>query len=71
MFNKVIGNSSTGQVMNIIHRFKKNASMVKISKNFFNRLMHTKTGKVLKFFETLKTVPDAKLNKRKKKGIIF
>jgi hypothetical protein len=50
MFNRVVGSSSTGQVLNIIARFKKNASMVRISRNFFNRLMHTKTGKVLKFF---------------------
>lgn len=71
LFNKVIGNSSTGQVISIINKFKKNASMTKIAKNFFNRLMQTKTGKVIKFFEKLKTVPDAKLNKRKKKGIIF
>jgi hypothetical protein len=71
MFNKVMGNSSTGQVINIIAMFQKNASMVRISRNFFNRLMNTKTGKVLKFFEKLKTVPDAKLNQRKKRGIIF
>ena len=71
MFARVAGNSETGQVINIINRFKKNASMVRISRNFFNRLMQTKTGKVLKFFQTLKTVPDAKLNQRKKKGIIF
>lgn len=71
MFTRVLGNSSTGQVMNIISLFQKNAKMVQISRSFFNRLMNTKTGKVLKFFEKLKTVPDAKLNKRKKKGIIF
>ncbi len=71
IFNKVIGNSATGQTINIISKFKKNASMGKIAKTFFNRLMQTKTGKVLQFFAKLKTVPDAKLNKRKKKGIIF
>jgi len=71
MFNRAMGNSATGQIINIIARFQKNASMVRISRNFFNRLMHTKTGKIMKFFETLKTVPDAKLNQRKKRGIIF
>lgn len=71
IFNKVIGNSSTGQVINIIQKFKKNATTTKIAKNFFNRLMNTKTGKVIQFFEKLRSVPDAKLNKRKKSGIIF
>jgi hypothetical protein len=50
IFNKVIGNSSTGQVIGIINKFKKNASMTKIGKAFFNRLMQTKTGKVIQFF---------------------
>lgn len=50
MFNKVIGNSATGQVLNIIERFRKNASIGKVAKSFFNRLMHTKAGKVIKFF---------------------
>jgi len=49
----------------------KNSRMVRIQRAFFNKLMNTKTGKVIKFFQTLRTVPDAKLNKRKKKGIIF
>lgn len=71
IFTRAMGNSSTGQILNIISRFKKNASVVRVSRNFFNRLMHTKAGKVVQFFDTLKTVPDAKLNKRKKKGIIF
>jgi len=71
IFTKVMNNSSTGQVISIITKFQKNAKMVQISKAFFNKLMNTKTGKVLKFFEKLKTVPDAKLNKRKKRGIIF
>lgn len=50
IFNKVAGNSATGQVISIISKFKKNASMVHISRNFFNRLMQTKTGKVINFF---------------------
>ncbi len=33
--------------------------------------MNTKTGKVLGFFQKLKTIPDAKLNKLKKKAIVF
>ena len=71
MFSKVIDNSTTGSVINIIRQFNKNSKVVKISKSFFNRLMNTKTGKVLGFFTKLKTIPDAKLNKMKKKGIIF
>lgn len=71
IFNKVIGNSTTGQVINIINKFKTNATTTRVARNFFNRLMNTKTGKVIQFFEKLKTVPDAKMNKRKKRGIIF
>ena len=51
--------------------FDKNKKMNKISKNFLTRLMLTKTGKVLQFFSVMKTLPDAKLNKRKRRGIIF
>lgn len=71
MFNRVMGNSKTGQILNIISLFQKNAKVVKVAKAFFNRLMHTKAGKVLGFFEKLKTIPDAKLNKLKKRGIVF
>ena len=71
MFTNVIGNSQTGQIMNIIQKFQKNASIVKISRKFFNKLMTTKTGKVISFFDKLKTIPDAKINKLKKKGIIL
>lgn len=45
--------------------------MIKIQKTFFNKLMNTKTGKVINFFQKLKTIPDAKMNKAKKKAIIF
>ncbi len=45
--------------------------MVKISRDFFNRLMNTKTGKVIQLFEKMRSIPDAKLNVRKKKAIIF
>lgn len=71
MFTNVIGNSQTGQVMNIIQKFQKNAKIVQISRKFFNKLMSTKTGKLLNFFDKLKTIPDAKMNKLKKKGIVF
>jgi hypothetical protein len=66
-----MGSSKTGQVLHIIELFQKNAKITKVAKNFFNRLMHTKAGKVLSFFEKLKTIPDAKMNKLKKKGIVF
>lgn len=55
----------------IVKLFHKNLSLTKISINFVNRLMLTKTGKVLQFFSKLKSLPDSKVNKRKKKGIIF
>ena len=60
-----------GEAIQIIKMFEKNRKMTKISKNFLTRLMLTKTGKVLQFFSVMKTLPDAKLNKRKRKGIIF
>lgn len=66
-----MGNSKTGQVLEIISCFKKNMKVVKVAKSFFNKLMNTKTGKVLSFFQKLKTIPDAKMNKLKKKGIVF
>lgn len=71
MFNKVLGSSKTGQVIQIIELFQKNAKVVRVAKKFFNRLMNTKAGKVMSFFDKLKTIPDAKMNKLKKKGIIF
>jgi hypothetical protein len=71
MFNKVMGSSKTGQIIQIIESFQKNAKVVRVAKKFFNRLMNTKAGKVMSFFDKLKTIPDAKMNKLKKKGIIF
>jgi hypothetical protein len=71
IFNKVMGSSQTGQIIQIIELFQKNSKVVKVAKKFFNRLMNTKAGKVMSFFDKLKTIPDAKLNKLKKKGIIF
>lgn len=50
IFNKVMGNSKTGQVLHVIELFQKNVKVVKVAKNFFNRLMNTKAGKVLGFF---------------------
>ena len=71
IFNKVLGNSTAGQIVRIIGQFHTNAKTTKVARAFFNRLMHTKTGKVLGFFNKLKSIPDVKMNKRKKKGIIF
>ena len=41
-----------------IQLFKKNAKITKISKNFFNKLLQTKSGKVVKLFELWKSIPD-------------
>lgn len=71
MIGKAIGNSKAGQLINIISLFQKNARLVKVARSFFNRLMNTKTGKVVQFLHKMKTIPDAKINKKKKKGIIF
>lgn len=43
----------------------------KISKNFLNRLLKTKSGKVVQLFELWKSIPDVKIAKKKKKAIKF
>ncbi len=63
--------SQQGNILKAVSLFQMNSKVVKIAKSFFNRLMGTKTGKILGFFQKLKTIPDAKMNKLKKKAIIF
>lgn len=70
-FNKVIGNSTHHQLQNIIYKFKKNHHIGQISRNFFNKLLMTKSGKVIKGFELWKSIPDAKIAKKKKLAIMF
>ena len=67
----MLNNSQNSQVINSIRLFKKNAAITQVSKNFFNKLLQTKSGKVVKLFELWKSLPDQNLARRKKKAIKF
>lgn len=71
LFANVLGGSETIEVKNIILKFQKNAAISRISKNFLNRLLRTKSGKVVQLFEVWKSIPDVKIAKKKKKAIKF
>ena len=71
IFANVLGGTETIQVRQIIEKFHKNSSIARISKNFLNRLLKTKSGKVVQLFEVWKSIPDAKVAKKKKKAIKF
>lgn len=45
--------------------------ITQISRNFLNRLLRTKSGKVIQLFEIWKKLPSAKLAAKKKKAIKF
>lgn len=71
MFANVLGGSESILVRQIIDKFHKNLAISKISRNFLNRLLKTKSGKVVQLFEIWKSIPDVKIAKRKKKAIKF
>lgn len=71
IFQKVIGGNQTVQIKEIIAKFNKNVAITKISKNFLNKLLKTKSGKVFQLFALWKSIPDVKLAKKKKKAIKF
>lgn len=58
-------------IIDSIKKFKRNAIVTDVSKRFFNRLLQTKTGKVVGLFEKWKSIPDAKVAVKKKKAIKF
>ena len=58
-------------LIDTVRKFRQNAIVTDISKKFFNRLLQTKSGKVVVFFEKLKSIPDAKVAAKKKKAIKF
>ncbi len=58
-------------IVDTIRKFRHNAIVTDISNKFFNRLLQTKTGKVVQFFGKLKSIPDAKVAVKKKKAIKF
>jgi hypothetical protein len=50
MFTRALEGSEKNQVALTIQKFKTNAIVTDISKKFFNRLLQTKTGKLVQFF---------------------
>lgn len=48
-----------------------NFKMKKIAGSFFERLLNTKTGKIIKLIEKWKSIPDVKFARKKKNAIIF
>ena len=50
VFNNALKNSEHGQVIQAIQLFNKNLRISKVSRNFFNKLLQTKSGKVVKLF---------------------
>jgi hypothetical protein len=71
MFTKALEGSENTSIVDTIKKFRRNAIVTDVSKKFFNRLLQTKTGKVVSFFDKLKSIPDAKVAVRKKKAIKF
>ena len=71
MFTKALDGSEKNMVIDSIRKFKLNSTVTDISKKFFNRLLHTKTGKIMYFMEKLKSIPDAQVAIKKKKAIKF
>ena len=71
IFTNVLGNSEKSQVKDIVGKFKKNYHIQQISKNFLNKLLKTKSGKVIQLFHIWKGLPSAKLAAKKKKAIKF
>lgn len=71
MMKYALEGSEHSQIKEMIYKFQKNVSISKISKNFLNRLLKTKSGKVVQLFELWRSIPDVKIAKKKKKAIKF
>lgn len=50
IFTKAIEGSETNSVINAINKFRMNSIVTDVSKKFFNRLLQTKTGKLVQFY---------------------
>ncbi len=55
----------------VVEKFRMNFKIKKIAGNFFNKLLQTKTGKMIKLIEIWKNIPDIAFAKKKKNAIIF
>ncbi len=71
IFTRAIEGSEKTLIIDSVRKFRLNAVVTDVSKKFFNRLLNTKTGKLVHFFEKLKSIPDAKVAVKKKKAIKF
>jgi len=65
--SKIVGATSTAAVADTIKKFHMNFKIQKVQRKFMERLMQTKSGKVIHVFNTWKTIPyNQKLGKFKK-----
>lgn len=55
--NKIVGTTSTAKVAETIKKFHMNFKIQKVQKKFIERLLQTKSGKVIQLFNTWKTIP--------------
>ena len=70
-FNKVIGKSENEQAGMVVEKFRMHFKIKRIAGNFINKLLHTKTGKMIKLIDIWKNIPDIAFAKKKKNAIIF
>jgi hypothetical protein len=59
--NKIVQATSTQAVVKAIKKFNLNLKVEKIQRRFVERLMQTKSGKVINAFKTWKTIPVANM----------
>jgi hypothetical protein len=71
MIENAIGNEHRNKLKEVIKLFHLNYSITKIGRNFFNKLLQTKSGMTVKAFEIWKSLPDKGLNVKKIKAIKF
>ena len=65
--NKIVGTTSTQAVADTIKKFHMNFKIQRVQKKFMQRLLQTRSGKVINAFESWKSVPySQKLGKFKK-----
>lgn len=71
IIENAIGNEHRNKLKEIVKLFHLNYSITKIGRNFFNKLLQTKSGMTVKAFEVWKSLPDKGLNIKKIKAIKF
>lgn len=66
-----IGNERRSKLKEAVKMFHLNYSIARIGRNFFNKLLQTKSGMTVKAFEIWKNLPEKGLNVKKIKAIKF